>query len=316
MSNQSYAPFNEHPQANGAAAQEPHLDLSALSPEQQQIYEHSYQQALQAQQLYAQAQEAYLQAQRSGNEQLAQHSYQQAVQAQQMYTQAHQTYVSIMESLQHSTPLTQASPRSTPPETNPTAGQPQFQQAPPTAPIPTQAPATAPIPTEDLPNALSSTPAPPHHSFHSSQQQAPPTHPNAFIQSAPPTPPQPPPRQVFTQQQSLNQQQADQMMLQADLETANYIHAPSANITSPPHTPAAPQFFPSEVPVPQPAQSQPSFAEELSAFDDLQLSSHKKSSKLFWVTLMLFSLGGTATLFWMFHQPLPEPEPPPKRKTL
>ncbi|MCB9640690.1 MAG: hypothetical protein H6728_13800 [Myxococcales bacterium] len=128
-------------QADMAAAQAPQdgygnpdpamqqgVDLSSLSPEQQQAYQTAFQQAMEAQQLYAQAQEAYLQAQQSGNEQQAQEAYQQAIDAQQLYGQAHQIYLSILEQAQ-------GAPEAAPPQAVPMEAPVQQQGYPPQDPM-------------------------------------------------------------------------------------------------------------------------------------------------------------------------------------
>ncbi len=73
---------------------------SGFSPEQWQAYQTSYNQAIQAQQMYVQAQQWYEQAQQAGQVEQQQQAYAQAQHAQQLYAQAHQAYLAILHEVQ------------------------------------------------------------------------------------------------------------------------------------------------------------------------------------------------------------------------
>ncbi len=169
-----------------AAMQGP--DLSALSPQQQQAYQDAFQQAMEAQQLYAKAQEDYLQAQQSGNEQLAQEAYQQALNAQQMYGQAHQIYLSILEQAQ------QAQAYAAPPQAAPPQAAPPPQEAPPPA-ISPQPPAIASPPQQgsqgNMPYAQPPQGYPPQQQSYPPQQQGYPPQQQGYPPQPQGYPPQP-----------------------------------------------------------------------------------------------------------------------------
>lgn len=73
---------------------------SGFTPEQWQAYQTSYNQAIQAQQMYVQAQQWYEQAQQTGQVEQQQQAYAQAQHAQQLYAQAHQAYLAILNEVQ------------------------------------------------------------------------------------------------------------------------------------------------------------------------------------------------------------------------
>lgn len=87
----------------------PAVDTSAFSPEQWQAYQQAYQQAMQAQQLYAQAQQWYEYATQTGQIDQQQQASQQAAQAQQLYEHAHQIYAMILAQVQASAPVSYSS---------------------------------------------------------------------------------------------------------------------------------------------------------------------------------------------------------------
>lgn len=91
---------------------EPVVDAGGFTPEQWQAYQQSYQQAIQAQQMYAQAQQWYEYATQTGQTEQQQQAYYQATQAQELYNYAHQTYLAILNQVQAAAHVANASPPS------------------------------------------------------------------------------------------------------------------------------------------------------------------------------------------------------------